>query len=456
MTNLTVPMPMTDHFAVPPPPPQPPVSKRLGKVMSLAMVVGTIIGSGIYVLPATVAPFGRNILIAFAITIIGTICLALAMARLAKKLPGGPYSYIAVAFGDTAAFLTMWSYLISQWTGVAAVAIAAAGALGHVFPAIASGPPLAAVAIGSIIVLTAVNLTGARSAGTVQVVATLIKIVPLVLVVLLVVLRLGSGQPLEPLAPAPITIAGIASAAALMLFAFTGFESAAVSANVTDHASDVVPAATINGTIFVAAMYLAATVAVLWLLPAAIAGASGSPFADAISPALGPIAGAFVAVVAAISGLGAGNALILLSAEVARSIANAGDLPPAFARTNKVGISPISVLAAAIVAILLVLASISDSFVEVFTFVALISAVSALLLYLVCAFAALKLKAEKPLLAGIAILYAIAMFFGAGLEATLWGLGLALAGLPIRWLSRRFSSVEPNPATAPVPAAPRE
>ncbi|WP_294005040.1 APC family permease [Sphingomonas sp.] len=442
--------------AAPPPPPRPPQSKRLGGVMSLAMVVGTIIGSGIYVLPATVAPYGWNIVIAFAVTIAGTVCLALSMARLARRLPGGPYSYITVAFGDTAAFVTMWTYLVSQWTGIAAVAIAAGGALGYVFPAVGSGVPLAVVAIVSIIALTLVNMSGARSAGFVQVAATLIKIVPLLLVVLLVLLRLGSGQALEPLSSAPISLAGITAAAALMLFAFTGFESAAVSANVTDHDTDVVPSATINGTVFVAAIYLTATLAVLFLLPSVVAGASGAPFADATAPVLGTVAGAFVAIVAAISALGAGNALILLSAEVARAIANAGDLPPAFARTNRAGVSPVSLIAGAVVAILLVLASISDSFVAVFTFVALISAVSALVLYLVCALAALKLKAEKPLLAGIAILYAIAMFIGAGLEATLWGLALAAAGLPVRWLSRRFSSAATSPAAATVPAAPRE
>ena len=105
---------------------------------------------------------------------------------------------------------------------------------------------------------------------------------------------------------------------------------------------------------------------------------------------------------------------------------------------------------------MLVLASISDSFVTVFTFVALVSAVSALVLYIVCAAAALKLKAEKPLLAGIAIIYAIAMFVGAGLEATLWGAALAAAGLPIRWLSRRFSAPATIPVVAPVPAVPGE
>lgn len=423
--------------AVPPPPPPPPPSKRLGRIMSLAMVVGTIIGSGIYVLPATVAQFGPNLLIAFAVVIVGTCSLALAMARLAARLPGGPYSYIAGAFGDTAAFVTMWSYLVSQWTGVAAVAIAAAGALGHVVPAVGAGWPLAGLAVASIVGLTLVNLAGARSAGFVQVLATLIKLVPLLLVLLLVLLRLVSGPALEPLAPVPLTLGGVVAAAALMLFAFTGFESAAVSANVTDEAQAVVPGATINGTVFVALIYLGATLAVLWLLPSATAATSQAPFADAIAPTLGPVAGGFVAVVAAISALGAGNALILLSVEVARAIANAGDLPAVFARTNRNGVATASLLAGSGVAILLVLASVSDSFVAVFSFVALVSAVSALVLYLICAAAALKLKAEMPLVAVVAIVYAVAMFVGAGLEATLWGAALALAGLPLRWFSRR-------------------
>lgn len=401
------------------------------------MVVGTIIGSGIYVLPATVAVYGPNLLIAFAVVIVGTCALALAMARLASRVPGGPYSYIALAFGDTTAFVTMWSYLVSQWTGVAAVAIAAAGAIGHVVPAVAAGWPLATLAIGSIAVLAIVNLTGARSAGIVQIVATLIKIVPLLLVLVLVVTRVTGGTPLEPLAPVPVSIGGIVAAAALMLFAFTGFEAAAVSANVTNDAEEVVPGATINGTVFVALIYLAATVAVLWLLPSAQATTSEAPFADAIAPTLGSIAGGFVAIIAAVSALGAGNALLLLSVEVARAIANAGDLPPVFARTNRNGVATASLLTGSVVAILLVVSSVSDSFVEIFSFVALVSAVSALVLYLICAAAALKFRLEKPTVAVIAIIYALAMFVGAGLEATLWGVALAAAGLPIRWLSRR-------------------
>ena len=438
--------------------PVPPPSKRLNRWMSMAMVVGTMIGSGIYLLPTTLAPFGPNLVIAFAITIAGTMCLAFAFARLAARIPGGPFVYVQSAFGETPAFLTLWSYLISQWTGVAAVAVAVAGTIGYVMPAAGSGVGLTIVALGSIAILTLVNLTGARSAGWVQLTATLIKIVPLIAVVLLVAVRFGSGTPTEPLAPIPVTLAGITAAAALMLFSLTGFESATVTANVTQDSTHTVPRATIIGTGFTGFIYLAATVAALMLLPSAVAADSSAPFADAIEPILGSTAGSMVAIIAAISAFGTCNALLLLSAEVGRSIAGANDLPPLFRRTNSAGVPVGALLVGASVAAVLVLASTSESFVTVYVFIALVSTVASLVLYAVCAAAALRLKSmgRWAVVAVVALIYSVAMFVGAGLEATIWGAGLALAGLPIRWLSRRLSSRASTPATETARAAPRE
>lgn len=432
---------MSEPIHAPPPPPPPP-SKRLNKGMSLAMVVGTMIGSGIYLLPTTLAPYGPNLVAAFAVTITGTLCLALVFARLSARLPGGPFAYVEAAFGETPAFLTLWSYLVSQWTGVAAVAVAVAGAIGHVLPQVSGGIGLTIVALGSILVLTVVNLTGARSAGWVQVWATLIKIVPLLAVVLLVAVRFGTGEPVEPLAPTPLTLAGVAAAAALMLFSLTGFEAATVTANVTEASEQTVPRATIVGTGITGLIYLTATVSALMLLPSALAANSTAPFADAIGPILGSAAGAVVAVIAAISAFGTCNALLLLSAEVGRSIAGANDLPPLFRRTNAAGVPVGSLLVGAAIASVLVIASTSDSFVTVYVFIALVSTVASLVLYVVCAAAAMKLKVTRGLLlvTVLGLIYALAMFVGAGLEATLWGLALAVAGLPIRWLSRRYSN----------------
>ena len=415
-----------------------PSSRMLGRWMSMAMVVGTMVGSGIYLLPTTLAPYGYNLVIAFLLTGFGTMCLAYCLARLAAAIPGGPFAYVTQAFGETAAFLTLWSYVVSQITGVAGVAVAVAGSLGHVFPAVGAGPGLIAVALGSIAILTVVNLRGARSAGILQVIATLIKIVPLLAVVLFVAARFGTGQAVESLEPTAIGIAPITIAGALMLFSLTGFEAAAVTANVTRDSTSTVPVATIAGTGFTAVIYLLSTIATLMLLPSAIAAKSGAPFADAIAPILGPIAGMVVAIIAAISAFGTANALLLFAAEISRTIAGARDLPAVFRKTNSVGAPFGAVLICAAIAALLVLASSSKNFVALYVFITLVSTVAALVLYAVCAAAAIKLRVtgRAPIIAVIAVLYSLAMFVGAGWEATLWGLGLAFAGLPVRAISR--------------------
>lgn len=449
---------MTDDVAAIATSPEP-RSRMLGKWMSLAMVVGSMVGSGIYLLPTTLAPFGFNLVIAFLLTGFGTMCLAFALARLAAEIPGGPFAYVTQAFGETAAFLTLWSYMISQITGVAGVSVAVAGALGHVFPSVASGPGLIAVALCSIAILTVVNWGGARSAGALQVIATLIKIVPLLAVVVFVVVRFSAAQPLEKLEPTPLGIAPITIAGALMLFSLTGFEAAAVTARVTRDSTKTVPMATIVGTGFTAVIYLLSTVSALMLLPSVLAEKSGAPFADAIAPIMGPVAGMLVAIIAAVSAFGTGNSLLLFAAEVGRTIAGARDLPPFFRKTNKVGAPVGSLLFSAGVAALLVLASSSKNFVALYVFITLVSTVAALVLYSVCAAAALKLgvTGKWTVIAVIAILYSLAMFVGAGLEATLWGLALAIAGLPVRaisrWLNGSSRAVEASPAAPPGSAA---
>jgi APA family basic amino acid/polyamine antiporter len=410
----------------------------LGKWMSAAMVVGSMVGSGIYLLPTTLAPFGYNLVFAFILTGCGTMCLALALARLSGLIEGGPFAYVDHAFGETTAFITLWCYTFSQVTGVGGVAIAVAGALGHIYPALVSGPPLIAIALASIFLLLLVNLRGARSAGALQVGTVVIKLLPLIVVLALVAARFASGRHLEALSPVPVGVGGVTSAAALILFSLTGFEGAAMTANVTRDSTTTVPRATIWGTGFTAVMYLLATVGTLLLLPSAVAAKSGAPFADAIAPLLGDAAGILVAVIAAISAFGTANSLLLIAAETSRTIATAGDLPPFLARANKLGAPAGALLVCALLAALLVFASSSRNFVSVYVFITLVSTVLALVLYVVCAAAALKLRVggKWTILIGIGVFYSIAMFVGSGLDVLVWGAAIALAGLPIRAISR--------------------
>jgi APA family basic amino acid/polyamine antiporter len=248
----------------------------------------------------------------------------------------------------------------------------------------------------------------------------------------------------------------VTAAAALILFSLTGFEGAAMTARVTRDSTTTVPRATILGTGFTAIIYLLATVAALMLLPSVIAANSGAPFADAIAPLLGQVAGIFVALIAAVSAFGTANSLLLMAAETARTMGEAGDLPPVFARANKLGAPAGSLLICSAGAALLVLASSSKNFVSVYVFITLVSTVLALVLYIVCAAAALKLRmgGKWTIIVAIGVVYSIAMFIGSGLNVLLWGAAVALAGVPVRAISRWLN--ETSQAAVASPAAPRE
>ena len=110
--------------------------RALGFWICLALVVGNTIGTGIFLLPAALAPYGANAVAGWLVTIAGCLCLAQVFAALARALPqaSGPYDYIRPALGAPAAFFVMWSYWISTWVTNAAVAIGAVSYLSSLAP----------------------------------------------------------------------------------------------------------------------------------------------------------------------------------------------------------------------------------------------------------------------------------------------------------------------------------
>ena len=163
------------------------------------MVMGYMIGSAIFLLPATLAPYGANALIAWGVTVGGTMCLALALSRLAARNPGGPQSYVQEAFGPTPAFFIIWMYWVSVFTSTAGIAVAFGGAASATLGGLAGPAWVVPLAVGAIFVVTAINLRGVHSAGEFQVVTTLIKLLPLLAVMLVLAFRVGSGRPTEAL-----------------------------------------------------------------------------------------------------------------------------------------------------------------------------------------------------------------------------------------------------------------
>jgi basic amino acid/polyamine antiporter, APA family len=427
--------------------------RQLGLWMAIALVVGNIIGAGVFLLPAALAPYGINAVIGWLVTIGGALCLAFVLAQFAKGRSGGPYGYTREAFGPLPAFVVMWSYWISIWTANAAIAIAATSYLSRIVPLINASPASAAsTTVGLIWLFTLINMQGPRAAGVTQVLTTILKLVPLIAVFLLALWLFGSGGARHPqLMPVPVNGGAIASAAALALWSVIGFESATLPVGKIEDPERIVPRATIVGTLIAGVFSLLACAGVLLLLPGSQAAVSPAPFADAVRPLLGPSAVTLIAGFAVISALGALNGWVLCSGEVPLTLARNGVFPIWFSVTTRNGAPVRAQMLSSLLASLLVLTNYSRSLTGLFTFMGLISAATTLLLYLACAAAALKLRIASramivQVLAVVSLFYCIWAFWGVGAESLLWSIVLLATGLPVYWLMRRAPAVAASAA----------
>lgn len=415
--------------------------RPLGFWSATALVVGSMIGSGVFLLPASLAQYGGASLIGWGITLCGAILLALTFARLSMRWPqtGGPYVYARNAFGELPGFVVAWSYWISIWCANAAIAVAFAGSVGAIFPAATATPLRAAgCALAGLWVCSAINLAGVREAGRMQVVTTVLKVLPLVLFGV-VALWFVDARQFHPFNPTADSLPQVAHATvALTLWAFLGLEAATVPAGSIRDAERTVPRATIVGTLIAGIATILACTAVLGLLPAEVLKDSQAPMADAARQLWGPAAGIALAAVAAVSTFGALNGWVLISAQLPLAAARDGLFPSLFAKVDTQGTPVIGVLLSGALASALVLSNYSRSLVQVFTFSILLSTAATLLPYVVSAAAWLWRGAGvSRAIAAAALAYSLYALAGIGGESLLWGAVLVVAGLPIYWLMRR-------------------
>ena len=415
-------------------------ARPLGLVMATALVVGNMIGSGVYMLPASLAPYGWNVIPAWGITIAGSLCLAAIFAGLCRSRPqaGGPYVYVRAAFGADAAFFIAWTYWISLFVGNGAIAVAAISYLSAFVPALATDALLSTgITILLVWTMTAINLSGTRNAGWVQLVTTVLKILPLVAVVIIAGMAAPTGDLTLPDPNRPeIGFAAITTASTLTLWAFLGLESATVPAGKVADPQRTIPRATLGGSALTGVIYLFACMAVILLLAPEVAAHSAAPFAEVIGRYWGSSAARVVAAFAMISAIGALNGWILLQGEMPAAMAAGGIFPSALAKIARNGV-PVRahVFSSGLVTIVLALNA-SKTTVNLFTFVALLATTASLVMYLVVAAAALKLGGVKRWVAVAGAVYSLWALYGAGIEANLWGAVLIALGIPVWWVMR--------------------
>ncbi len=427
-------------------------SRPLGVWMCAALVVGNMIGSGVFMLPASLAPYGWNAVIAWLLTIGGALCLAYVFARLAQAFPraGGPFAYTEEAFGRVAGFMVAWAYWISVWVSNAALAIAAVSYFSVFAPVLAKTQGLAALLTVAVVwIATAINCAGARTAGWTQVVTTVLKLVPLVAVAGLaasVLLHKGPAA-VMPFHASALSGSAITAAAALTLWALLGVETATIPADKVVDPVRTIPRATLAGTAFAGLIYLLVSSGVLLLTPASVLTGSNAPFVDFVAFHARGDFSLVLAAFAAISALGALNGWVLIQGEMPAAMAREGVFPAWFGKLSANGAPVRAQLVSSGLVTVLVLMNYAKSLADTFTFMALLATAATLFAYLFCSLAVLRLQAQGRMdrskalsvVAAIGAAYSVWTFYGAGWSVTFWGVVLMVAGAPVYLLVRKIA-----------------
>jgi basic amino acid/polyamine antiporter, APA family len=405
--------------------------RKLGLLMCVALVMGNMIGSGIFLLPASLAPFGWNGIAGWAISIAGALALAFVLARLTEHLPAaeGPVGFVEAAFGRLPAFFIGWSYWVSIWTAMVTIAVAAVGYLAIFVPVLKMHAAIGTVAL--IWLVTAINLLGARSAGQFQLVTLLLKLVPLMVVigVIIVTLARQGTAMVQPLPAEGLSLSAANASALLALWALLGFESASLAADKVEEPRRIIPRATLIGTMATGLLYLIVCAGIVLMLPTQDLAQTTAPFELFIATFWAREPAVLIAGFAAISALGTLNGWCLMQAELPAAMARRGILPAFLALENRRLVPVRALLISSIVATIFVCLNSGKSTGDLFRFMATLSTSATLWLYLACAAAALRFRLVLPI-AAAAFIYAIWTLWGAGPEVSAMSFILMAAGLP--------------------------
>lgn len=420
-------------------------SLKIGLSRATSLVMGNMIGAGIFLLPASLALYGSISFIGWILSGFGAIFLAIVFSRLSQKIPktGGPYVYTRVAFGDFAGFLSAWAYWLSILPTNAAISIAFTGYLSVFFPALNQSPVYVSItAILLLWILTLINLRGTRTSGTVQLITTIVKIVPLLLISLVGVFfvdlkNIGSFN-ISGLDNFDAIIATLT----LTLFALMGMECATIPAGDIKNPEKVIPKATMIGTSLVLGIYLLSTFAIMGLINPTELQNSNAPFADAANVLFGPIGRYIIGAGALVSTLGALNGWVLIQGQIPMAIAKDKLLPSIFGKTNKYGAPYYAILFSSLLITILIVANSSKGLVAMFTFMVQISAFTVSIPYIFSSAAEILILHKsgisepkqfvRPLIFAIpAFTYSFWAIVGSGLEPVYYGFILLLIGIPI-------------------------
>ena len=440
-------------------------ARQLGLPTATALVMGSVIGTGVFAVPSALAAYGPISLVALVLVTVGALALALTFGALSKRVPGsgGPYVYARDAFGDFAGFLNAWSYWITAWAGNAAIVVAWVGYV-EVFANTGHAKVWSiGIALLGLWLPAVINLSGVRNMAATQIVTTVLKFVPLLFMATVGLLFIKAHN-FGPFNASGTSAGGaISAAAAIALFSYLGIETASVVAGRVRNPARNVARATVLGTIGCAVVYLLGTLTVFGTVSNDQLRSSTAPFTDSANAIFGgQWAGDVVAVAAIVSGLGALIGWTLITAEMPLAAARDGLFPAQFARTLR-GVPAFGIIASTLLATALTVVSYT-SFSKVFTTLVLLSVLTAVVPYVFSAAAQLYWLLTRGRqthwahlvrdcgVSALALVFSFWSLAGSGYQAVYYGLFCLLLGLPVYiWLKvgrREYGETPVIPADA--------
>jgi APA family basic amino acid/polyamine antiporter len=429
-----------------------PQPQKLSFVMLIALVIGNMIGSGIYTLPAALAPFGSMAFVGWCFSAAGAIVLAIMFSNLSRTLvkTGGPYAYCRAGLGDFVGFLVAYNYWVAICVGNATVVVSLVGYLGVFFPllnehTVGYNPWFSfAIKVSFVWLTTLINCLGIRRAGEFQVFTVFLKVLPLLFIIIFGLHKIDFSVLVQaPLGENHISwIAAMTSAATLTLWAFVGLEAATIPAESAVDVRDIAKA-TLCGTLLAAVIYILSSIIIMSLIPIANLQNLSAPFSAAAQLLFGPQFAFIIGVSAIFSCLGSLNGWVLMQGQIPMAAARDGLFPVIFQKRNQDGTPIYGLIISSILVTLVLMLTVNQQLVKQFTFITLLATLGFLVPYFMTAMAdliLLKKKQEKlnkkrfrrsiwiAILAGI---YAFWMIIGAGRDIVFYGILLMLSSVPV-------------------------
>jgi basic amino acid/polyamine antiporter, APA family len=426
------------------------VTKTFGFWTATALVLGNMIGSGVFFLPASLAKLGPISIFGWIITAIGALSLAYVFAVLTRFFPkaGGPYTHTQRAFGDIPGFMMAWGYWIMSWSSNVAIALAFVSYLSHFVPILAENHWYGmSVALGLVWMTTFINCLGIRYGGIVQVITVLVKISPLFIVGVLGLLSINTTHYFPINTSGQSSLSAINAATALTMWAFIGLEAATVPADNVSNPARTIARATLFGTGLGALLYIITTLVLFGLIPTSELANSHAPFVTASTQLLGAYVAPIIGICVLCSIYGGLNGWILVQGQIPYSLAKEGMFPKVFLKTSANG-TPIFglVFSSLLISIVMVL-NFNKGFIEQFNTIILVGAVMTLIAYIFASLSAFKLLPDEMpnkklppklvLAALIGISYGLIAIYGAGVKILNVCMVAYALGIPVYLLSKR-------------------